>query len=98
MVIESIAARAELRIEQVPQLALVMEGAVREIEAWRHGDGLWAWMQNQWRRRFESFQKMIITAALVLIGMSLFKNSGYSRDLAWLCLCLVLVNLNTLHT
>lgn len=98
-VIETIAIRAGLRTQEIPYPALVLEGVVRKIEKWKHGDSLLLQVvQDLWRRLSRRFKRLVFMAWLFLIGVGLFANGRYLFVLAWLSLIIVLTNTDTIST
>ncbi len=97
-VIETIAIRAGLRPGEIPHLALVLEGVVRNMEKWNHGDSLLMRVQNLWQCLFRRFQKLIVMTGLFLIGVGCLASGRYLQYLAWLSVLVVLVNADKIST
>ena len=95
-VINTIAIRAGLGSEEVPYLALVLEGVVRSSGRWTHGVSTWT--QNLWQRPLRYIKKFIASATLVLVGMATVANGRILHWSAWLVGMMILLNWSTIST
>ena len=95
-VINKIALRAGLGLEEIPYLALVLEGVVRRSGKWTNGVSTWT--QNLWQRPLRHVKKFIVSAALVLVGMATVANGRILHWSAWLVGMMILLNRNKIST
>ena len=104
-VIEAIALRAGLRPEEIPYVALTLEGLARNVDRWNYGPGLlmqaeslWQRVETLWQRLLRSLQRVILMVMLPLIGINLFQHGRFLRILGWLFIIIIAFKLDKMAT
>ena len=94
--IRAIAARAGLRLDEVPSLALSLEGRVRSIERWRLDKSRLTRVYELGQQIHARLYRWAVQGAIVLACIIVLTSGWRLNPLMWLVAIVVLLNLATI--